>query len=372
VEAIQGRLAADNPSTAGSGARQHSDRLLYTLFVLFSAIMILVAVRDYYRGGGQSLWKPLLWEGSSMTFAALLLVLQRTAGRRRYDQWLGEPWKWFGHHLKWLPLSVLLFLLVVYGTRNGVYALLGQTYEHDAWVTLIPYEGAKLLLFCGLWLGVIFGFDSFGRWNRQQRHLLDLQRALADARLEALTAQLRPHFLFNSLNTVSALMHLDVGRADRLLAGLGELLRASLQSGGQDCVPLAEELRLLELYAQVMLERFADRVTLEWRVDAAVLTCAVPAMLMQPLLENAFKHAVERGREKVRIEIMAARRNEELVLSVSNTGSSLPANWHEGVGLRNCRERLQVIYGPAATTRLSAGTMGVAAVVTLPYREHCA
>jgi len=367
VEAIQSALTADDLPTA-NGAVRHSDGVLYALWALFSVIMIVVAVRDYYRGGGESLWKPLLWEGSSMAFATSLLALQRAAGRT-YDRWLSEPLKWFGHHLKWFPLSLLAFLVVVYGTRNGVYALLGETYHHDSWGVLIPYEAAKLLLFFGLWLGVIFGFDSFALWHAQQQHLLKLQRALAESRLAALSSQLRPHFFFNSLNTISALMHMDVERADRLLARLGELLRANLQSGGQDLVPLAEELRLLQLYAQIMLDRFADRVTVEWRIDEAVLTIGVPAMLMQPLLENAFKHAVERGREKVRIEIAAARENGELVLSVRNTGSSLPLDWREGVGLRNCRERLQVIYGPAAGARLSEGPAGVEAVVTLPCRE---
>ena len=351
------------------GAIRHPERVLYALWALFSTIMIVVAVRDYYRGGGASLWKPLLWEGSSMSFATLLLVLQRTAGRRSYDRWLGEPLRWFGHHLKWFPLCLLAFLVVVYGTRNGVYALLGETYHHDAWIVLIPYEAIKLLLFCGLWLGVIFGFDSFTRWDAQQRQLLKLQRALAESRLATLSSQLRPHFFFNSLNTISALMHMDVERADRLLARLGELLRVSLQSGGQDLVPLAEEVRLLELYVQIMLERFADRVSVEWRVDDAVLTTRVPPMLMQPLLENAFKHAVERGREKVRIEIGAVRKGSELVLSVRNTGSSLPPNWREGVGLRNCRERLQVIYGPASVARLSESGAVVEAVVSLPWRE---
>jgi signal transduction histidine kinase len=371
VEAIQSRLTVDDLSTA-KGAVRYSDRVLYALWALFSVIMIVVAVRDYYRGGGESLWKPLLWEGSSMSFATLLLALQRTVGRRSYDRWLGEPLQWFGHHLKWFPMCLLAFLLVVYGARNGVYALLGETYHHDAWVVLVPYEAVKLLLFFGLWLGVIFGFDSFARWHAQQRDLLELQRALAESRLATLSSQLRPHFFFNSLNTISALMHMDVERADRLLSRLGELLRASLQSGGQDLVPLAEEFRLMKLYVQIMLERFADRVTVEWRVDDAVLTIAVPAMLMQPLLENAFKHAVERGREKVHVEIAAMRKNDELVLSVRNTGSSLPPNWREGVGLRNCRERLQVIYGAAAVTRLSESAAGVEAVVTLPCREQSA
>jgi two-component sensor histidine kinase len=366
VEAIDSGTVADERSAA-PGAR-YSSGALYALFALFSVIMIVVAVRDYYRGGGVSLWKPVLWEGSSMAFATGLLALQRTVGRRKYDRWLGEPLKWFGHHLQWFPLWLVAFLIVVYGARSGVYRLFGETYQHDAWMALVPYEAAKLLLFSGLWLGVIFAFDSFARWHAQQRHLLELQRALAESRLAILSSQLRPHFLFNALNTISALMHLDVERADRLLARLGELLRASLQSDGRDLVPLAEDLRLLELYVQIMLERFADRVTVEWRIEEAALHIAVPALLLQPLVENSFKYAVERGREKVRIEIEARCTDEALVLLVRNTGSSLAQDWREGVGLRNSRERLQVLYGAAAVARLSETTAGVEAVVSLPRR----
>jgi hypothetical protein len=92
VEPIQSGLAVDDLSTAV----RYSDRVLYALWALFSVIMIAVAVRDYFRSGGESLWKPLLWEGSSMSFATLLLAPQRTVGRRSYDRWLGEPLKSFG------------------------------------------------------------------------------------------------------------------------------------------------------------------------------------------------------------------------------------------------------------------------------------
>jgi hypothetical protein len=351
-------------------AVRYSEPLLYALWALFSVIMILVAVSDYYRGGGRSFWKPLLWEGSALTFATLMFTLQRTVARRRYNRWLGEPAKWFAHHLKWFPLSLVAFLILVYGAREGVYALVGQRYHHDPWSFLVPYEAIRLLLFFGLWLGVIFGFDSFERWHRQQDHLLKLQRALAESRLTALSSQLRPHFFFNALNTISALMHLDVERADRLLSRVGELLRYSLESDGHELVTLAEELRLLDLYAQIMLERFADRVTLEWRVDRKTLDTPVPRLLMQPLLENAFKHAVERGLQQVRIEIGALRNNEDLVLTVHNTGSSLPTHWREGVGFRNGRQRLQVIYGAAARTSLKETATGVEAVITLPCAAY--
>ena len=387
---------------------RHPDALLYTLWGLFCTLLILVAMRDYYRGGNSRVWEPLLWEGSSLVFATCLLVLQRTAGRR-YAGLLDEPRRWFGQNLKWLPLAVLTFIGAVYGVRHWVYSLVGESYRHEPWAFVIPYEAAKFSLFMGLWLGVIFSFDSFARWQSRQQHLLALQRALSDARLSQLGAQLRPHFFFNALNTISALMHLDVARADRLLARLGDLLRASLAPGDRDLVPLREEIRLLELYAQIMLERFADRVTLTWKIDDAAMNATVPAMLLQPLLENAFKHAVERGRGPVSMEIAAYRGSDHLgevggnlILKVRNTGSRLAPAFAEGVGLRNTRERLQVLYGAAASIRLetirteilrvetespvqartestgleeSADTRGarpdaVEATVSLPWREH--
>jgi two-component sensor histidine kinase len=359
-------VAAD--AIAASRRAGHPDALLYGMWGIFCAILIFVALRDYLRNGGSQWWKPLLWECSSLSFATALFVLQRTAGRR-YTSLLDDPRRWFGQHLKWLPLVAIGFTPVVYGVRHAVYALAGEMYMHESWALVIPYEGIKLSLFVGLWLSVIFSFDSLSRWQTQQRRLLELQRDLSESRLSQLSAQLRPHFFFNTLNTISALMHVDVARADRLLARLGDLLRASLEPTSQNLLPLREELRLLDLYAQIMLERFADRASITWRVDELALNAAVPAMLLQPLLENAFKHAVERGRSKVSIEISAFRA-DGLVLVVQNTGSRLPKDFREGVGLRNCRERLRVIHGDAASLHLTGSADTVEATVTLPWREH--
>ncbi|MET0535897.1 MAG: histidine kinase, partial [Steroidobacter sp.] len=250
--------------------------------------------------------------------------------------------------------------------RHGVYALVDQTYEHPSWGVVFVYETLKITLFAGLWLGVIFCFDSFEQWQAQRRHLLELQKTLAEAQLSQLKAQLRPHFFFNALNTISALMHVDVERADRLLARLGELLRASLQSGGQELTSLREELRTLELFAQIMQERFADRVSLTWQVDSRALEAKIPSMLLQPLLENAFKHGVERSVGHVNITVSASLANERLVVEIHNTGSTLARNYSDGVGLRNCRERLSVIYGQAASLQMTSDTDSVIAKVTLP------
>src|SRR5262249_31278656 len=237
---------------------------------------------------------------------------------------------------------------------------------------IFVYESVKFTLFAGLWLGILFGLDSYAQWQLQRGRLLELQRALTEAQLARLQAQLRPHFFFNALNTISALMHVDVARADRLVAGLGDLLHVSLRSSEQEMTPLGEELRSLKLYAQIMQERFRDRVTLNWCVDSGIVETSVPTLLLQPLLENAFKHGVERSAAPVRIDVTTRREGSSLELVVSNTGSRLCPGYCEGVGLRNCRERLRVIYGEAAAMQVRNEEGAVTVRVSIPLAGSAA
>ena len=169
-----------------------------------------------------------LWEGTSCLVATFWLVLERR-GANRWNQHLADPWRWFGKHLAWMPLIAVTFIVAIYGIRHGVYALTNETYEHESWSYIFVYESAKLVLFAGLWLGIIFGLESFARWREEREQLLALQKHLAESQLAQLKAQLQPHFLFNALNTISSLMQVDVERADRLLTRLADLLRASLR-----------------------------------------------------------------------------------------------------------------------------------------------
>ena len=201
---------------------------------------------------------------------------------QRWNEYLDYPLRWFGKHLVWLPLIIPTFIVVAYSMRHAVYALTGEIYEHESWGFLLFYESIKLLLFTSLWLCIIFGFASFTLWRQERERLLALQKHLAESQLAQLKAQLQPHFLFNSLNTISALMQVDVERADRLLTRLADLLRSSLQAGARHMTSLREELKLLELYAQIMEERFAGHVTLTWNIADDALDAAMPAMLLQP------------------------------------------------------------------------------------------
>ena len=346
-----------------------TEKALYFLWGMFWMLMLAVGIQDYLRNGGTRLWQPILWEGSSLAVATVWILLQRRVDRR-YAAYLDRPLVWIGQHVKWLPLIVLTFVPVVYGIRHAVYALLGATYPHEPWAYVLVYESIKLTIFYGLWLGLIFGFDTFAQAQEQRQRLLALQKSLAEAQLAQLKAQLRPHFFFNALNTISALMHVDVPRADRLLSRLADLLRATLQWGDKEITSLRDEIHMLELYAQIMQERFADRVSLSWNVDSAALGGAIPALLLQPLLENTFKHGVERSREAVRIEIAARRDGELMHIAIRNSGSVLGPDRQDGVGLRNCRERLSVLYGDAAQVQLTQLPDAVEASVTLPWREH--
>lgn len=349
--------------------RRAATRALLLLWGVFWLAMIVVEMQDsLLRHEGVHWWEPIVWQGSSMLMATLWLML----GRRfdaRWEAYLHRPWYWVWLHLRWFPVIALTFIPAIYLIRDGVYALADMTYVHERWGFIIVYESVKLALFGGLWIAVIFGLDTFAQLRSERERLLVMQKALAEAQLRQLQSQLRPHFLFNALNTISSLMHVDPERADRLLVRLSDLLRASLQIDRGEQAQLGEELKVLEMYALVMQERFVDRVQLSWDVDPQTLEGAVPSLLLQPLLENAFRHGVETANAAVVISVRSRRVGDELHFLIANTGSLTTDARPGGIGLRNCRERLRLIHGERAGVTLTQVGEEVHARVVLPWRE---
>lgn len=355
-------------SAASPPALERNDRGLYALWALFWLLMIVVAVEDNRDNMGVRWWEPLVWEGSSCLVATAWLVF----GRRASANWtrdLAQPLRWFGRHARWMPIVIGTFIVAIYAIRHGVYAFTSETYEHDGWAFIFFYESVKLTLFATLWLCIIFGLESFALWRRERENLLTLQKQFAESQLAQLRAQLQPHFLFNALNTISSLMQVDIARADRLLTQLADLLRASLQVSARHVTSLREELKLLELYALIMQERFTGRVSVAWNIAADSLEAAIPAMLLQPLLENAFKHGVEKSSAPVAIAIDARRVDEELRVSIRNTGAIADAT-RPGIGLTNCRERLDLLFGARARLDVAAQDADVVAAVALPFEKY--
>jgi two-component system LytT family sensor kinase len=175
-----------------------------------------------------------------------------------------------------------------------------------------------------------------------------LETALAEAQLQALQRQLHPHFLFNTLHTISALMHRDTEAADAMLARLSDLLRLTLDRLGVQEVPLKEELDFLEKYLEIERTRFGDRLIVDMQIEAEALDVPVPNLVLQPLVENAIRHGIGPRLGGGRVQIVARRMGDRLWMMVRDNGAGLPKAkldaFNHGVGLSNTRSRLQHLY----------------------------
>jgi signal transduction histidine kinase len=182
------------------------------------------------------------------------------------------------------------------------------------------------------------------RETEAQRERLTAQ--LAQAQLQALKMQIHPHFLFNTLNSISALLHKDIEAADRMIARLGDFLRLTLKRSDAQLVDFEQELEFLRCYLDIELIRFQDRLTVEMDVEPDALTAMVPNLILQPIVENAVRHGVAKKTTPGRISIRAHRRGDRLIMQVEDNGPGLNGNSNgTGIGLSNTRARLEQFYG---------------------------
>ena len=210
------------------------------------------------------------------------------------------------------------------------------------------------------------------RYARQARErelaASQLRAELAEAKLEVLKRQLHPHFLFNTLNSISMLMFENVTLANRMLLRLSELLRAGLTSDSPHEVSLERELAFLERYLDIERIRFGDRLTIDVHVDPATLGARVPNLLLQPLVENAIRYGVAAVDRASKVAISAERSGDELRLHVRDDGPGLPRHPRRGVGLSNTEARLRQLYGNDQRLELiTPSDGGLLVSIAIPY-----
>lgn len=224
-----------------------------------------------------------------------------------------------------------------------------------------------------LTLLVIYAVDYYDRFRGEQVRAARLEAQLAQAQLQSLRMQLHPHFLFNTLHTISALVQEDPEAAERMIARLSELLRISLDTVGAEETLLRRELDFLGRYLDIERIRFADRLEVEFQIAPETLDASVPHLILQPLVENALRHGLSRpGRG--RISIGSRTEGGELFLSVVDNGRGLPSEdastIREGVGLGTTRARLECLYGPGQRMELrNAEGGGLQVILKLPFRR---
>jgi sensor histidine kinase YesM len=195
-------------------------------------------------------------------------------------------------------------------------------------------------------------FRYYRRYREGELRASQLETQLTQAQLQALKMQLHPHFLFNTLHSISALLHRDPDTADRMIARLGDFLRLTLDNSGAQEVSLRKELEFLKCYLDIERVRFQDRLTTSLDVEPRALDSSVPNLILQPIVENALRHGLSH-RAAGHLEISAKRENGSLRIQVKDNGPGLSAitgpktNTREGLGLSNTRARLEQLYGAA-------------------------
>jgi LytS/YehU family sensor histidine kinase len=208
------------------------------------------------------------------------------------------------------------------------------------------------------------------RYADSTGHSAQLKSRLARTELQALKLQLQPHFLFNTLNTITSLVHRDPGQAERMVSGLSELLRVSLGSAGEQEVTVSRELEVLQHYVDIQLVRFEDRLTVTIVAEPDAQLAAVPNLMLQPLVENAIKHGLGSRLSGGNIRVEARRQGQwlQLVVEDNGVGEADPEGRREGVGLSNTRARLRQLYGDDHQFVAGGTREGFRVAIALPFR----
>jgi signal transduction histidine kinase len=326
-------------------------------------------------GHGHSFQRILAWQLTTWAFWAFAAPTILSAGARLMSRRPRTVRDTLG--IVWLG-GLLLGLHSVFAAQLTLWIqpfVPVQSYTFgEAWVSQLPSRFVTNLLTYGL-LVVLGG----ALWTSRRAQDLEvresrLETELARAQFHALRLEIEPHFLFNTLNAITALVRLkDNRRAVDMLVDLGDFMRSNLDRPPDQFVTLATEVAWVKRYVTLQQTRYGDRLDVHYEIADDVLDCRVPTFLLLPIVENAFRHGLSRQAQRGRLEVSAVRDFEGLLVTVADDGVGIPTNFdldHQtGTGLRNVRSRLEHLYGARAFLRLHPAP-GAGTIVTVRVPLH--
>lgn len=354
--------------------REQAKMRLYVLFQAagWSAWLIMEAIVTF------SFPEPDQHRDVSTNLSIVVMFVTVGLLLTHYLRHFMKRWRW--KQLGWRQLvprmvltSVVMAMVWVSFIIGWVHGLLDEKWSmHVAPIVIVAMDTFFISIVFFGWLCLYFFYHLFDRLNRSEIERFQLMTSVKEAELRALKSQVNPHFIFNSLNSLRALIDENPDRARRAVTQLANLLRYSLQSGQLETVPFEDELEIVNDYLALEQVRHEERLRLRLDIGPDTLRLAIPPMLLQTLVENAVKYGISPRSEGGEIAIVARNEGGALRIQVSNPGEVSPGGRtaSTGVGLHNAAERLRLIFGENATLRLRTDQPSLVvaeAVIPLPH-----
>ena len=333
-------------------------KLLKYLAVFYTIVVLLVQLRkSYYKILDTPTYGPLSW-GQLFNYGVFIdwivvivfMAFISYITKMMFEKWGAQGWK----KIIWVHLFFSFFIgYVIFFVTAVISFLIGETSVSEAsrymsFNHFVAVVEVNFLIYFAM-IGIINVYYYIKKVRNIEIQKAQIETHLANANLNMLKAQLHPHFIFNTLNSISALVEIDKEKSQNLIADFGDLFRDILEFKDENLIPLQKELALLDKYIAIISVRFSDHLSIEKNIQKDVENELVPHMLLQPMFENALKHGYGYNSTELKIKLKIYKNEKYLFIEIENDGEPLSKSFQEllqnGTGIKNTQERLQTLYG---------------------------
>ncbi|MBZ9630265.1 histidine kinase [Salegentibacter sp. LM13S] len=350
--------------------------LLAAFYTLFNLVYIakLAYMRAYMFQEIMESWHDIIFHNLLIDW--IIVVTYMTLVAISTKRLLNKNYSWTRIFLLHTIFSILIgFVIRFVFDLHGI--LLGRMtfadYSLKASLDRMIYVIDLNFLIYFAMIFIIYTYYYLKQVKEAEKQKTQLESQLVNTRMKMLSSQLQPHFLFNTLNSISALVEMDAKKAQDTIADLSDLLREILYSGENYKVSLRKELRMMDYYLNILTLRFSDHLVIEKQIDESLLDRLVPSLILQPIIENSVKHGYSYHNIHLKIEINIFREKNYLVLNIYNNGKPLTekqeALLNKGVGISNIRDRLFTLYGEKARFKIRNKEVGVETLIKIPFSK---
>ena len=346
----------------------------YTLFYVFFISKTLYMRAYVYEEIKYSMWEIVI-HGYLVDWIIVVAFMSLIAISTKRLILKKVPWKniFLLHLLLSIFIGVIIRLVVIsYSILIGEITFSDLNWRESITSFMYVLDLNFLIYFAMILIIYVYYYIEQIREVEEKRGLLEAQ--LLNTRMKMLTSQLQPHFLFNTLNSISSLVEMDAKLAKDTIADLSDFLREILYNSDAKFIPLHKELTVLDYFLNIVNVRFSDHLTIEKEIDPDLLNINIPAMIIQPIVENSIKHGYSYNHTDLTIKIAVIKQNRKILLKVENNGKLITEDTQDlincGVGLSNLKERLYNLYGDSHTFIMQnkADGRGVETLILLPIK----